>query len=405
MPRPGTNSSHCSIIEYSPQPPLAAAAHKEAKQIDVESQSSKTQNSHAKNSFQALADAEKTLRKVLQVISENNEKKRRIQMQSIPDHNKAVSRHGSEDGHSAYSNAKRRQQIRDVELKATLLQKEIDLLKSNRSEGSDAHQRHITTDADRVANRDAPRPMDPPPLLAFIGDRPHQHVNAWRGQHSRNEPDPIQLRTEMEENGGINMRARESLVTARTRRLPREYFGVGQVPQWEVMPASEHEYYSPHQYQMDLPNNRLYHDDHGTGAPPDAIDSVMLTGANDFTAEYNDAPWFDTAYEEPAYDQQNQEDYYQDPYLDSTFDPYMMHQAHVVGERDVSNLHAFQGERAVAADWFDQDGYQDEGSWCDRLSEVNEVEPVETSLAPYREVRMAVQPTQEDLSGFWKPQL
>ena len=45
-----------------------------------------------------------------------------------------------------------------------------------------------------------------PPLLAFDGNRPHRHANAWRGQHQRHETDLIQLQQSFEEAGGPDLR-------------------------------------------------------------------------------------------------------------------------------------------------------------------------------------------------------
>jgi hypothetical protein len=224
-------------------------------------------------------------------------------------------------------------------------------------------------------------PNEPPPLLAFDGNRPHQHSNAWRGQHTRNEPDWREVRENLYASGGPQLpssRPLDFLINDMEKINDRH-----DIP-WEVLPG---------------------------GCAEEAAINGAGYSFNEYNREWKQQNNLDTmqqlqvCQDEPRQHEMQDADFYggnEGEWLDGidTFEEYIDYNHAVTGPslgRDDAGF--------VEFDMFDQEAYQQEDEWLDKDMYEDQIEPEEAGSMSMYDLRAAVQPTKDELGhDFWQPQ-
>lgn len=286
------------------------------------------------------------------------------------------------DSHSAYSMAQRAKAKANTETSSQS--------KPAREPERAREERSVASKASASPAFSPALPNEPPPLLAFNGNRPHQHSNAWRGQHSRHEPDWRDRREHLDVAGGPMMpsgRPLDFLIDDLGRSgEPRDI-------SWEVLPGDYAEKAAPGAFyindcarhwdmqgrQPDMPPEEQTrpHDEHQSQGHQDVNFHDDWHDGIDTFAEYlnyNGSPadmdfegQYCGAVEHNMFDQFANQD--QEPWLD--------------GE-DLQRQHTDR--------WLGEEAYLDYGK------------PEEAAPVPVYDLRAAVQPTPAEMVDFWKPQ-
>ncbi|UZJ53273.1 hypothetical protein CBS101457_002593 [Exobasidium rhododendri] len=310
-------------------------------------------------------------------------------------------------------------------------------------EGGEGAQRMdaLTTAVDAPTVKEVPLPSPPeltpevanaglPPYLAFDGNRPHQHANAWRGQHTRREDGFQGLRELYEEQGGpvlpFSRPIEYTMVDEDSREEKKEQQqqcgGEGQT--WEIMrseidqgdgvqpskdtleisddlldyPHCRQHQHEPFYSEEQRDQHNAYHEYIEGNNFDDAIYESRLQDMFQEEREEQDPVMGDYA----AYRRKMQRPIYIDAYYDTTFDP----SVDAAGTADPTDWVDDIESREIDFhdDFFDGDQEGLEGEWVDQASCIDQFEPPPHVESAALDVRAATRPTCKDLEGFWQPQ-